>query len=56
MEMWPMDVSRAIQAGGTTDWQSLERIKADLDIAPLKTTILVQKLNEIVALTWKLCF
>ena len=55
MEMELVDMSGVIYLGRTINWQSLERFEKDLNIVPLETTILVQNLNELVALTWMLC-
>ena len=49
-------MSRVIYFGRTINWQNLKGFEADLNIDPFETTILVQKLNEHVALTWKLFY
>ena len=56
MNMELVDMSSVIYLGRTINWQSLKRFEAGLSIDPLETIILVQKLNELVALTWKLCY
>ena len=54
--MEPEEMSSIIYLGRTLNWQGLKRFEASLSIDPLETIILVQKLNELVALTWKLCY